>query len=103
MTYPREPGSKTSGTSKEAGEAIAGHAKTVRNRVLAMLMRNHPNIFSADEIAAALNENILTVRPRVSELHRSGLIEPTAERRKNASGMFATCWRAKVRNITEAA
>jgi hypothetical protein len=56
--------------------------------------------FSADLIAAALDESILTVRPRVSELRRSNLVEPTAERRKNKSGMSAQRWRAKVAAIT---
>lgn len=94
MPYPRDPGAKTSGTSEDAAAAIASHAKTVRGRVLAFLTERYPASFSADQIAAGLDENILTVRPRVSELRRSALIEPTAERRLNASGMFASSWRA---------
>lgn len=96
MPYPSDPGSKASGTSQDAAEAIAGHAKTVRGRVLAFLRERHPVAFSADQIAAELNEDILSVRPRVSELRRSNMIEPTAERRTNKSGMSAQCWRAKV-------
>lgn len=79
-----------------AAQAISSHAKTVRDRVLAFLKERHPASFSADQIAAGLDESILTVRPRVSELLRGGLIEPTAERRTNKSGMSAQCWRAKV-------
>ncbi|MGY0570669.1 DUF1376 domain-containing protein [Bradyrhizobium sp. RDM12] len=100
MLYPANPGWKASGdTSQEAGERIAGHAKTVRGRVLGFLTKHHPRTFNADEIAAALGENILTVRPRVSELRRSDLIEPTADRRLNQSGMRATCCRAKGRLV----
>ncbi|OAE96748.1 hypothetical protein AYJ54_36320 [Bradyrhizobium centrolobii] len=94
-SYPDNPGWKAAGTSEDAAQEITSHAKTVRGRVLGFLTKRHPGAFSADEIAAALDENILTVRPRVSELRRSDLIEPTGERRANKSGMSATCWRAK--------
>lgn len=95
MRYPHTPGCKVAGTSEDAGEAIADHAETVRDRILAFLTAHHPNSFTADQIAAQLDQSILTVRPRVSELRRTNLIEPTAERRTNASGMRAICWRAK--------
>lgn len=62
MPYPRDPGWKAPGTSQDAAQAIASHAKTVRERVLAFLTERHPASFSADQIAAALDENILTVR-----------------------------------------
>jgi hypothetical protein len=96
MPYPGNPGWKASDTSEDAAQAITSHAKTVRDRVLAFLTERHPAPLSADQIAAAPAEKILTVRPRVSELRRSDLIEPTAERRTNKSGMSARCWRAKV-------
>lgn len=100
MPYPRDPGWKAAGTSQDAAEAITSHAKTVRGRVLAFLRERYPDSFSADQIAAALEENVLTVRPRVSELRRSDLIEPSVERRRNRSGMLARCWRAKVTKVT---
>jgi predicted ArsR family transcriptional regulator len=53
----------------------------------------YPGGATADEIAKDLNLSILSVRPRVSELHRSGEIEQTGGRRKNESGMTATVWR----------
>jgi len=63
-------------------------------------LREHsPNSFTADEIAARLGEGILVTRPRVSELHRSALVAPTAERRKNKSGLLARCWRAVVSDV----
>ncbi|HTF77846.1 MAG TPA: hypothetical protein VK620_26660, partial [Bradyrhizobium sp.] len=65
-------------SAKPFCQGETSHAKTVRHRVLGFLTKRHPGEFTADEIAAALDENILSVRPRVSELLRSGLIEPTA-------------------------
>lgn len=101
--YPNNPGSKVAGTSEDAAQQITKHAKTVRDRVRTFFEDHHPAGYTADQVAAALSVNILTVRSRVAELRRSGVIEPTDERRLNASGMFAICWRAKVRNIMEAA
>jgi predicted ArsR family transcriptional regulator len=96
MPYPRDPGWKAPGTSRNAAEAITSRAKTMRARVLRFLTQHHPSSLTADQIAAGLGESILTVRPRVSELRRCELIEPTTERRKNKSGMYARCWRAVV-------
>jgi hypothetical protein len=102
MPYPRDPGWKAAGTSQDAGQAITSRAKTMRDRVLAFLRERHPRSFTADQISVGLGASILGVRPRVSELRRSELIEPTEERRKNRSGLWAHCWRAVVRSGGEA-
>jgi hypothetical protein len=94
VPYPSDPRWKAPGTSKDAAEAITSRAKTIRARVLGFLTQHHLGSFTADQIAAGLGESILSVRPRVSELRRSELIEPTAERRMNKSGMPVQCWRA---------
>jgi hypothetical protein len=47
---------------------------------------------TADEAASALDLPILSVRPRVAELHRLGELRATDERRRNASGISATVW-----------
>jgi hypothetical protein len=48
---------------------------------------------TADQAAAVLDLPILSVRPRVAELHRLGELRRTEERRKNTTGMTATVWR----------
>jgi hypothetical protein len=93
MRYPHAPGFKTlAGRSRQAARSIAPHARTLRDRVLAEIehAKSPP---TADEIASGLGENILSVRPRVSELYRLGRIEPAPVRGKNASGMSAMRWR----------
>jgi predicted ArsR family transcriptional regulator len=93
MRYPDSPGFKSRGTSSLAARRIAPHAEALRDRVFAFLMANYPAPFTADEVADRLGVSILSVRPRVSELRSSQLIELTAERRRNKSGMMAHCWR----------
>jgi predicted Rossmann fold nucleotide-binding protein DprA/Smf involved in DNA uptake len=95
MPYPHHPGSKSPGPSSEAARKIARHATTLRLRVYSFLQDRHPAAYSADQIAESLGETILSVRPRVSELNKSGEIEAAEGRRKNQSGMSAHCWRAK--------
>jgi predicted transcriptional regulator len=91
VTYPQSPGWKEDTTSREAAEAIESHADTIRARVLQAL-REWP--LTADETAYAIEESILTVRPRVTELFKDGRIFRTGERRLNRSGREAHVYRA---------
>jgi predicted ArsR family transcriptional regulator len=98
MSYPDSPGFKSRGTSSLTARRIAPHAEAVCHRVAAFLKANYPAGFTADEVADRLAVSFLSVRPRLPELRRSELIEPTAERRKNKSGMMAHCWRVMARS-----
>jgi hypothetical protein len=91
--YPDLPGSKVAGgASQEAAAAIACHVPRLRGIVLAAF-RENPAGPTADEVAQIVELPILSVRPRVAELHRLGEIRPTDRRRRNTSGMSATVWR----------
>lgn len=94
MSYPDSPGFKAVGPSSEAAQKLTERATTVRERVLQFLRSQHPASFTPDQIAARLEISFLSVRPRVSELHLQGEIEPDGTRCKNVSGMSAQCWRA---------
>src|ERR1700683_5005017 len=91
-TYPNAPGFKAPGPSSEAARIVTAPAARLRDRVLECF-KDEPTGRTADEVATLLNCSILSVRPRVAELHRAGRIEHTAARRKNNSGMSATVWR----------
>lgn len=91
--YPDAPGFKAHGPSEEAAEKIKGRAAVLRAQVLAAFEACHPQGRTADEIATEMNLSVLSVRPRVSELHRNGFLEDTGTRRRNDSGMTATVWR----------
>ena len=90
--YPDGPGFKSAGPSQEAAERVASKAKVLRDQVLQTYRDRAPAGFTADEIARDLNVSILSVRPRVSELHRNGYLKGTGQRRRNESGMSATVW-----------
>ena len=89
--YPNTPGFKAEGPSQEAAQTIAPTAKSLRAAVLRTMIQTAHDM-TADQIAAELNRSILSIRPRVAELHRQGVIRPNGERRKNESGMSATVW-----------
>ena len=95
FSYPSHPGFKVHGTSEEAATAMEGRADTLRRRAYNFLLMQD---LTADEVANAMEESVLAVRPRITELRRMGRIEPTGTRRKNASGMSAIVWRAKNHN-----
>lgn len=90
--YPDHPGFKEKGgTSEEAAKKIAPTLKKNQAAILDGL-KDAGVPLTADELAAHLNKNFLSVRPRVAELNRLGKIRKTGERRKNASGHDAACW-----------
>ena len=92
QTYPNAPGYKVAGPSKLAAQKVASTSTKLRAAVLEEFKQN-PAGLTADEVATALNLSVLSVRPRVSELNRLGMIEQTGARRRNDSGMSATVWR----------
>lgn len=106
--YPNTAGYTEPTTSKAAADAIeeTGRAQTLMDEVLRVLRiacRTNkwlidPELYeglTADEIAAELGESVFSVRPRVAELHKRGLIEPTGERRKSSNGRASHVWRLK--------
>lgn len=93
--YPNRAGFKETETSKDAADAIeaSGKAKTLRLRAYELFATGWEG--TADELAAALGASILSVRPRVSELHRLGYLEHAGVRHLNFTGVYAHVWRMK--------
>lgn len=87
--YPTNPGWKEDDTSREAAEAMAGRAGTLRAAVYGFIRQNPRH--TADEIARALGESVLAIRPRVTELRALGLITNDG-RGTNDSGHSAHRW-----------
>jgi hypothetical protein len=90
-TYPDAPGFKAPGPSEDAANAIAPIAGTLRDQVREVIASS-PSGITADNIARKLNRSILSIRPRVAELHRLGEVRQSGARGKNESGMTAALW-----------
>ena len=85
------PGWKDPSTSRDAAVSVRNRSETLRGRVLELLSTS-PRGLTPDEASERLNETVLAIRPRFSELAKLGKIAPTGERRKNASGLKAKVW-----------
>lgn len=90
--YPNHPGFKDLDASLDAAIEMAPLVTGLRKHVLEQLVVYD---LTADEIASNLDQSVLTIRPRVSELRAMGLIEKTGDRRDNRSGKRAAVWRIK--------
>jgi hypothetical protein len=100
LFYPALPGAKEhGGASEDAAKAIAAEAGALRAGALAVLTAAGPGGLTADEIAAIMGLDILTIRPRVSELGALGLAVKTGLRRRNARGSSCGIWIAA--NVAE--
>lgn len=91
FSYPHTPGAKARETSFEAARSIAPAADRLRRLTLDAL-RQRP--MTADEVAAYLGLDKLSIRPRTTELNRLDLIVDSGARRENASGRRAIVWKA---------
>ena len=81
--YPDAPGSKErGGTSEEAAAVVALNVNERRETVLSVI-RRRPS--TPSEIAAVLQWDVTSVRPRCSELWAMRLVRKTI-RRRNAKG-----------------
>ena len=78
-------------TEQLALEFILPKIKKMRLRVLTELSR-WDNGLTGSQVVKNINGYIVSVRPRLTELHDYGLIKPLDEKRKNERGMFETVW-----------
>jgi len=90
--YPTYPGSRRTDTSRQAAEAIAPQAATLRQMCVGELRKQR---LTADECANILGVDKLAIRPRFSELLKLDVITDSGERRLNASQKKAIVWRLK--------
>lgn len=86
--YPLDPGFKACGASKAAAR-VTRQRKVEADRQQILRFLEHGGPHNADEICQALGFDVLYGRPRVSELHKLGLIEKMKECRPSSRGMPA--------------
>lgn len=80
-------------TEQLALEFILPKIKNMRLRVLKELSA-YENGLTGSQVVKNINGYIVSVRPRLTELHSYGLIKPLDEKRKNERGMQETVWAA---------
>jgi hypothetical protein len=93
--YPHYPGAADRETSIAAAESIAPKTNTLKDQCLQAFAAGPIGGLTADECAEIIGSSILSIRPRVTELARTGEIEDSGTRRKNLSGKQAIVWRRK--------
>jgi predicted ArsR family transcriptional regulator len=76
-------------TSHDAAKSMEPTAHRLR---AACLMQISFFPATADEVASALEREVLAIRPRVAELAKENKIRQTGLRRPNASGRTAIVW-----------
>jgi len=83
-------GYQATDTSKQAALDLDGSGRTsiLRNKVRGAYAAMTKGL-TADECAAALREDKLSIRPRVSELVKDGFLKDSGIRRLNKSGKRA--------------
>lgn len=99
--YPDDPGHKGIETSAQAAESMRGSAPRLRAACLKVCSQYIDGV-TADECAAILEESILSIRPRFSELNLAGKIYDSKERRPNFSGRSAAVWKINPQAKAEA-
>lgn len=87
--YPNSAGYYEVDTSIDAANAIeaSGRATSIREQIKRYF--NVALYATADEVAFVLGEDILAVRPRITELVKQGFLKDSGKRRPNRSGKMA--------------
>ncbi len=94
QNYPHRAGFKDTTTSRDAAIAIEVTGKAARLRGMVLAWYQAGNTGTADECAHDLGEDILSIRPRVAELHKQGRVAQTGDRRRADGGRPAHVWRS---------
>lgn len=84
-------GYKADGPARDAAEAQVHRVEEIRAMILDVL-RASVTPLSADEIAKEIGVDFMSVRPRVSELHKMGRVRDSGQRRHSRTGRSATGW-----------
>jgi hypothetical protein len=91
LAYPQGPGWKAQDTSRAAAQGMAPKAMGLRERILAELQHFDG---SPEMLAQRLNEPVMNIRPRLSELLKAGKVRDTGRRALAQGGRKAIVWEA---------
>jgi predicted ArsR family transcriptional regulator len=89
--YPDAPGWKARDTAQEAAKAQRGQSYKLQRDIIALLAER--GAMTPEEIAEALGNRVMNIRPRMSELAAKGAVIDSNERRRATGGRMAIAWR----------
>lgn len=90
--YPDTPGHRNVETSIDAAAALSPKLGRLQRMAEGAIRDAGEHGLTADELAARLDLDRWSTRPRTSELRRKGVVRDSGQRRPNSSGKLAIVW-----------
>ena len=84
--YPNVAGHRGVRTSIQSAEEINPYISRIKKMIAIELESVFPNGLTGTELALRLKKNILTIRPRTTEMKLLGIIMDTEKTKKNDAG-----------------
>ena len=90
--YPYQAGYKKRSTSKEAADKINMQYPRLMFAIEDVYKFGENLNYTADEVAEKLQENLISVRARITELNQQTVLRDSGERRKNKNNRNVIAW-----------
>ena len=91
--YPLKAGYKEQSTSKEAAAKVDSRAAILRTEAIEVFKRKRSYGATCEEVAEIMNEDITSIRPRITELKLLEYIIDSGDRRLNRFQNNVKVWR----------
>ena len=97
--YPHKAGHRGVRTSKKSADEINPKLRRLQKMILIELEKVYPEGLNTSELAKLTNKNILSIRPRTTELKLLGAIIDTETTRKNDGGKSEIVYKLRSKDI----
>ena len=97
--YPYKAGHRGVRTSRQSADEINPKLRRLQKMILIELEKVYPEGLNTSELARLTKKNILTIRPRTTELKLLGLIIDTETTRKNDGGKSEIVYKLRSKDI----
>ena len=97
--YPHKAGHRGVRTSKKSADEINPKLRRLQKMILIELEKVYPAGLNTSELAKLTKRNILTIRPRTTELKILGAIIDTETTRKNDGGKAEIVYKLRSKDI----
>ena len=99
--YPHKAGHRGVRTSKQSADDINPQLSRLKKMILIELDNVFPDGLTGSELAKRTDRNLLTIRPRTTELKLLGLITDTETTRKNDGGKPEIVYKLRAKDIVK--